>query len=135
MGVLKEQKSALGPSVILVIILFDVGLVIWGWNLYQRRQERLDDAGLNFARAPQAAPAAVPAASPPSEEEPLSGIDRYVVKETLPAAGAKTAAAPAPAASAPVESQGERRGRREASRLSSGLPKSSGRTGRPEWRR
>lgn len=97
MGVQKEQKSGLGPGLILAILLLDVGLLIWGWHLYQRRQESLDDAGLNFSRAPEpsAAPA-VPADAGP-KEDPLSGIDRYVKKEALPAVSTRTAPSPAAA--------------------------------------
>ena len=82
MGIQKEEKSALGPGLILLILLVDVGIIIVAWHFYQRRQERLDDAGLNFARAPEAdaAPAA-PRTAP--KEEPLPGIDRYVKKESL----------------------------------------------------
>lgn len=100
MGVQKDQKSGLGPALILAILLLDVGLLIWGWHLYQRRQESLDDAGLNISRVPE--PAAAPAAplSAPAREEPLSGIDRYVKKEPLPGATAAPAGAAAQAAGA-----------------------------------
>ena len=100
MGVEKSEKSSFGPALILAILLLDVGLMIWGWHLYQRRQERLDDGGLNFARAPEADPARPPAPAAP-EEAPLSGIDRYVKKEALAPAGppgARPGTAPASAA-------------------------------------
>lgn len=100
MGVQKDQKSGLGPALILAILLLDVGLLIWGWHLYQRRQESLDDAGLNVSRVPE--PAAAPAAplSAPVREAPLSGIDRYVKVEPRPSARAAPdgAAVQAPAA-------------------------------------
>ena len=98
MGVQKEQKSGLGAGLIIGILLVDVGLLIFGWHLYQRRQENLDDAGLNFSRAPEpTAEPAAPAVAVP-REDPLSGIDRYVKKEALPAA-------PAPAVKAPEQAQ------------------------------
>jgi len=101
MGIQKEQKSGLGPGLIIGILLADVGLLIWGWHLYQKRQENLDDAGLNFSRAPDptTAPAAPLATGP--KEDPLSGIDRYVKREALPetkpAAAASATAAKTPA--------------------------------------
>lgn len=104
MGVQKSEKSTFGPALILGILLLDVGLMIWGWHLYQRKQERLDDGGLNFARAPEADPALpLPAAEP--EPAPLSGIDRYVKKEAVapaPPAGSK-AAGPAASGKSPKQ--------------------------------
>lgn len=103
MGVQKEARSGLAPALIIAIILADVGLLIWGWHLYQKKQENLDDAGLNFSRAPE--PSAAPVVAAPSfpEEDPLAGIDRYVKKEALPppkpagpAGAAGAAGAPAP---------------------------------------
>ncbi len=102
MGIQKEQKSPLGPALILVILLVDVGIIIMAWHFYQRRQERLDDAGLNFARAPE--PDAAPAGAkppPPTKEDGLSSIDRYVKKESLqPGRLGPPAAAPPPNAAA-----------------------------------
>ncbi|MBI5596706.1 MAG: hypothetical protein HY928_11500 [Elusimicrobia bacterium] len=86
MGIQKTDKSSFGPAIILAVLLLDVGLMIWGWHLYQRRQERLDDGGLNFARAPEADPSLPVPADPPASA-PLSGIDRYVKKEALAPAG------------------------------------------------
>lgn len=99
MGVQKDEKSGLGAGLIIGILLVDVGLLIFGWHLYQRRQENLDDAGLNFSRAPE--PTAEPAtpAVPAPREDPISGIDRYVKKEPLPTA------APAPVAKAPDKAE------------------------------
>lgn len=106
MGVQKEQKTGIGPALIIGVLLLDVGLMIWGWHLYQRRQESLDDAGLNFSRAPDPTVAPAVPAAPQPREEPLSGIDRYVKAEVLgPAPKASTAAAPgatAPAAAKPA---------------------------------
>lgn len=97
MGIQKSEKSAFGPALILGILLIDVGLLIWGWHLYQRRQERLDDAGLNFARAPEADAEKTFVRVTP---EAPSGIDRYVKKESLAVVrtpGVPTTASPADA--------------------------------------
>ncbi|MBI3299417.1 MAG: hypothetical protein HYZ75_14715 [Elusimicrobia bacterium] len=92
MGIAKTEKSSFGPGLVLVILLVDVGLLIWGWHLYQRRQERLDDAGLNFNRAPEAD---VVKDYVPDEPEAPSGIDRYVKKESLGGDPAPRTAPPA----------------------------------------
>lgn len=105
MGVQIDQKSGIGPALIIGILLLDVGLLIWGWHLYQKRQENLDDAGLNFSRAPE--PSAEPAvAHVPAKPEPMGGIDRYVKKEALPDVRASTATA-AQAAKAPSAGAGK----------------------------
>ncbi|TPW19572.1 MAG: hypothetical protein FD126_2555 [Elusimicrobia bacterium] len=99
MGVQKDEKSGFGPALIIGILLLDVGLLIWGWHLYQKRQENLDDAGLNFSRAPE--PSAEPTAPVvAAKPEPLSGIDRYVKKEALPES--RPGAAPGAAKAAPA---------------------------------
>lgn len=95
MGVQKDQKSGLGPGLILGILLLDVGLIIWGWHLYQKRQENLDDAGLSLSRAPDLTPAPDGPVAAAPREDPLSGIDRYVKQEALPAP-LKTPSAPPP---------------------------------------
>lgn len=97
MGVQKDQKSGLGAGLIIGILLVDVGLLIFGWHLYQRRQENLDDAGLNFSRAPDPTVEPVAPAVPVVKEDPISGIDRYVKKEALPAAPPPTPKVGSPA--------------------------------------
>ena len=61
------RSSLAGPLLLLVIVLADIGLVVWGWHL--REQKKAADygsSGLNFAAAP-APPAARPA---PRRETP-----------------------------------------------------------------
>lgn len=94
MGVQKEQKSGLGAGLIIGILLVDVGLLIVGWHFYQKRQENLDDAGLNFSRAPEPTAEPVAPVSAP-KVDPISGIDRYVKKEALPVAPPPATAAKA----------------------------------------
>ena len=70
-----------GPLLLLVIVLADIGLVVWGWHLReQKKAAEYGSSGLNFAAAP-AAPAARPAPRretppppPPSSGAPLSVV-------------------------------------------------------------
>lgn len=91
-----KPKSPAGPMILLVILLVDVGLIIWGWHLYQRRQERLDATGLNLAKPP---PAERPMASAavPRPARPPTGPERYVLQEPSAPPGAGPAGRAAPA--------------------------------------
>jgi hypothetical protein len=51
----QKARSGLGPALLLLVILVDIGLLIWGWYLWQQKQVQLDDSGLNLRQAPQTA--------------------------------------------------------------------------------
>lgn len=92
-----KPKSPVGPMILLIVLLVDVGLIIWGWHLYQRRQESLDASGLNFSKPPPPEKPAAVAAVPRALPSPPAGPERYVVQEpaglseTAPSGGAAAA--------------------------------------------
>ncbi|MEK7744656.1 MAG: hypothetical protein AAB578_09750, partial [Elusimicrobiota bacterium] len=93
------SSSMAGPLLLLVIVLADIGLVVWGGHLrVQKKAAEYGSSGLNFAAAP-AAPAARPALrreTPAPPPAPSSGAPLSVVPEEGPPQPAKPAA-PRPA--------------------------------------
>lgn len=64
---------------ILLFLLVDVGLIIWAWHLYQKKQEQYDSSGFAYQSAPveiEALAAPEPKASVRSKD----GVD-YLIKE------------------------------------------------------
>lgn len=65
-------KSPLGPMLLIVILLLDVGLLVWGWYIYQSRKPQYSGAGLDFSRPPTPsetpAPRALPTQADPSKD-------------------------------------------------------------------
>lgn len=82
-----------GPLLLLIIVLADVGLVVWGWHLReQKKAAEYGSSGLNFASVPAPEPPrARPALPAAAVQAPSSGGPVSVVPEKL------AAAAPSPA--------------------------------------
>ncbi|MFH1725026.1 MAG: hypothetical protein ABII00_10450 [Elusimicrobiota bacterium] len=75
-----RQKSIAGQLLLLVVVLVDIGLIIWGWHWYQGRQAEVDTSGFDIARTPDhhATPSALPSERRASVPR---GPESYVVKE------------------------------------------------------
>ena len=122
MGLIRKPKSIGGQIFLLVVILADVGLLIWGWHIYQRRQARLDDSGFNLANTPENERQQYTATPNPFDIDNLEKSMQLVIKESrdLPALGEGRGGAP------PVQTGAERT--RVADRPSSSTPPPVGKT-------
>lgn len=97
-----KPKSLGGQIFLLFVIFVDVGLLIWGWHIYQRRQERLDDSGFNLAKPPEEKNP-FSSAPDPFPVEDLEASMQLIIKESrdLPALGQGRGASPARRTDAP----------------------------------
>ncbi len=113
MGIIRKPQSIRGQIFLLVVILVDIGLLIWGWHIYQRRQEKLDDSGFNLSKAPEKEKNPFDYNPGSDDVKDLEASMRLVIKESrnLPALGQGRGGAP------PVQS-----GERESSRRSDSPP-------------
>lgn len=97
MGIVRRPKSAAGQIFLLVVIFADVGLIIWGWHLYQKRQQdKLDASGFNLAQTPKEERKPFASMPDPVKVDDLEASMRLVIKESrdLPALGQGRGGAP-----------------------------------------
>jgi hypothetical protein len=97
MGVIRRPKSVAGQIFLLVVIFVDIGLLIWGWHIYQRRQaEKLDGSGFDLSRTPEKEKNPYAAMPDPIPVEDLEASMRLIIKESrdLPALGQGRGGAP-----------------------------------------
>ncbi|HVE13875.1 MAG TPA: hypothetical protein VNI01_10810 [Elusimicrobiota bacterium] len=77
------QRKSIAPIIILLILLVDVGLAVWWWNVHQSRQAPgYNSAGLNLAAAPPPpapTPMRGPAAAGPGS--PMADPSRNFIKD------------------------------------------------------
>jgi len=97
MGIVRRPKSAAGQIFLLAVIFADIGLMIWGWHLYQKKQqEKLDASGFDLAQTPYAGRKPFAAMPDPVKVDDLEASMRLVIKESrdLPALGQGRGGAP-----------------------------------------
>lgn len=79
----EKPQSLLVPLALLLFLLVDAGLIIWGWHLYQGKKEKYDAFGFDLKTPPPASahPAeALPARAPVPKKGPLGRL-KYLVKD------------------------------------------------------
>jgi hypothetical protein len=94
MSASRRPKSLAGPTLLLIVLLADAGLIVLGWHLRQQRLSELSLPGLNLASTPVPVPAPSPGPSAARSARPapavISGPPGSVIQERI---------SPSPAAS------------------------------------
>lgn len=72
-----EEKNVAGQMLLLIVILADVGLIIFGWYIYQQRQAKYDATGIDISKVPDSGPV-VPVPVEPTKKGPKSFEDLII---------------------------------------------------------
>ncbi|MBI5244947.1 MAG: hypothetical protein HY922_14870 [Elusimicrobia bacterium] len=91
MALQKRSSSIVGPMLLMVVILADIGLLVVGWHIRQQRKAEYSLSGLNLAAPPRprtyvppvSSPAQAPAAPAAAPEPSPSGALSSVVLEKV----------------------------------------------------